>query len=90
MQIALNNTFEESENLKYKKIIHKIITSLNLIDEMNKIEECEKDIIKLIDENDDYEEEEIEFCITRENSSKSIYDYFKQIENENDNNNNNN
>jgi transcriptional regulator of heat shock response len=55
-----------------------------LNDIINIIKDCKKDILQLIDENE--EEEEIEICLTRENSSKSIYDNFLLIDSENENN----
>jgi len=56
-----------------------------LNDIINVIKDCKKDILQLIDENEE-EEEEIEICLTRENSSKSIYDNFLLIDSENENN----
>ena len=83
--IAINNVLGEEEDLKFNSLINNIFISKNLNDNINIIKNCKNDILQLINENKE-EEEEIEICLTRENSSKSIYDNFLFIDSENENN----
>ena len=83
--IAINNVLGEEEDLKFNSLINNIFISKNLNDNINIIKNCKNDILQLINENKE-EEEEIEICLTRENSSKSIYDNFLLIDSENENN----
>ena len=82
--IAINNVLGEEEDLKFNSLINNIFISKNLNDNINIIKNCKNDILQLINENKE-EEEEIEICLTRENSSKSIYDNFLLIDSENEN-----
>ena len=83
--IAISNELKEEDNSKFNSSINNLFISLNLNDNIDLIKDCKKDILKLIDENEE-EEEEIEICLTRENSTKSIYDNFLIIDSENENN----
>ena len=83
--IAINNVLGEEGDLKFNSLINNIFISKNLNDNINIIKNCKNDILQLINENKE-EEEEIEICLTRENSSKSIYDNFLFIDSENENN----
>ena len=83
--IAISNELKEEDNSKFNSSINNLFISLNLNDNINLIKDCKKDILKLIDENEEEEvEEEIEICLTRENSSKSLYDNFLLIDSDNE------
>ena len=81
--IAINNVLGEEEDLKFNSLINNIFISKNLNDNINIIKNCKNDILQLINENKE-EEEEIEICLTRENSSKSLYDNFLLIDSDNE------
>ena len=63
-----NGENSEEENKKNKNIIKNFITELDFID-LGLIEECEKDILSVINNNSDDDEE---FEITRANSLNSF------------------
>ena len=77
--------FKKEDLIKYKQLIYNEIYELNFIENNNILNECEKDILNLLENNEEEEEEDnidnyISNALTRTNSSISFNETFSDYD----------
>ena len=77
--------FKKEDLIKYKQLIYNEIYELNVIENNNIINECEKDILNLLENNEEEEEEDnndyyISNALTRTNSTISFNETFSDYD----------